>query len=112
LPAGLAALPPELAARLPEDEVTLGSLNGVADTFQRLGQASKLEVLLDPAAQGELSGKLDAMSLQKAWRFLLSIGGFSARLDGDKVFLSKAEPQLRQESRGRRINPSIHCPAR
>jgi hypothetical protein len=86
-PAGLTALPSDLAARLPKAGVTLGKFNGIAETFKRLGEASGVEVLLDSTARGELSGDLGAMPLEKAWRLLLSTAGLTAHLEGDRVVL-------------------------
>jgi len=111
-PAGLASLPSDLAARLPKTEVTLGKFNGIEETFKRLGEASGIEVLFeDSAAQGKLSGDVGTMPLEKAWRALLSTAGLTARLDGDKVVLSKADP-AQQAPRGRAVSSTINCTAR
>ena len=109
-PAGLTALPSDLTARLPKAEVTLGRFNGIEETFKRLGEASGVEVVLDSTAQGELSGDLGSVPLEKAWRVLLSTAGLTARLDGDKVVLSKADS--RQQEPRRRAIASPTCTAR
>src|SRR5688500_15356573 len=53
VPVGAGQLPPELASRLPDSEVSLGRVESYEVAFQRLGAASGVEVLLHPSIKGE-----------------------------------------------------------
>lgn len=84
-------LPPELASRLPDSEVTLGGVESYALAFRRLGEASGVEVILHPDIRGKrIDGQLGSMPVEKAWKVLLRSGGLLAHFDGERVRV--AEP--------------------
>jgi hypothetical protein len=112
LPAGAGQLPPELASRLPDSEVTLGKLESYEAAFEQLGEAWGIEVVLHPAVKGEkVDGELKSMPVKKAWEALLRVGGFLTHFDGERLYIAKA-PSGRPQSLGRYRPLTFDCPAR
>jgi len=110
-PAGAGALPPELISRLPDTEVNLGKLESFETVFERLGEASGLEVVLHPDLRKEkISGELGPMPVKKAWRTLLGAGVLLVHFDGERVYIAQA-PSGRPRSLGK-SSPTFDCPAR
>lgn len=112
LPAGVGQLPPELASRLPDSEVTLGGFESYEAAFERLGAASGVEVVLHPGVKEEkVHGELGPMRVAKAWRVLLGLGGFLTHFDGERVLVAQA-PGSQPRPLGRSWAPTFDCPAR
>jgi hypothetical protein len=112
VPVGAGKLPPELASRLPDSEVTLGKVESYEAAFQRLGKASGVEVLLRPSVKGEkIGGQFGPMPVEKAWKVLLGSGGFLTHFDGERVLIAKA-PSGRPRPLGRSWAPTFDCRAR
>lgn len=112
LPTDAGKLPPGLASRLPDSEVTLGNVESFGAAFQRLGEASGVEVVLHPGVVGEkIDGNLGTMPVKEAWRVLLSAGGFLSHFDGERMLIAKA-PSGQPRSLGRYWAPTFDCPAR
>jgi hypothetical protein len=110
-PAGADPLPPELLSRLPDSEVTLGKLESFEAVFERLGEASGVEVVLHPDLKNEkISGELGPMPVKKAWRALLGGGALLTHFDGERVYVAKA-PSSRPRSLGKSWS-TFDCPAR
>jgi hypothetical protein len=111
-PAGAGQLPPELASRLPDSEVTLGKVESYESAFQLLGKASGVEVLLHPSVKGEpIDGQLGTMPVEKAWKVLLGSGGFLTHFDGERVLVAQA-PSGRPRQLGRYWSPTFDCRVR
>jgi hypothetical protein len=111
VPVGAEQLPPELVSRLPDSEVTLGKVESYGAAFQQLGEASGVEVVLHPDVKREkVTGQLGPMSVKKAWRALLGLGGFLTHFDGERVLVAKA-PSGRPRSLGRSWS-TFDCPVR
>ena len=110
-PAGAGQLPPELEARLPDSEVNLGKLESFEEVFQKLGEASGIEVVLHPDVKGEkIGGELGPMPVEKAWRALLRPGRFLTHFDGERLLIAKAPG--RPQSLGRYRVPTFNCQVR
>lgn len=91
VPAGAGQLPSDLASRLPDSEVTLGSFESYEAAFERLGEASGIEVVLHPDLKEEkVHGQLGPLPLEQAWRALLNAGGLLTHFDGERVLVAKA----------------------
>lgn len=111
-PAGSGELPPELAARLPKSEVTLGKVGSFGSAFRRLGEASGIDVLVHPdLAKEEIAGELKPMPVEKAWRVLLGAPGLMARFDGERVLIARPSSG-RSGPLGRPRVPMFKCPVR
>jgi hypothetical protein len=111
VPAGAGKLPPDLASRLPDSEVTLGNVESYESAFQRLGKASGVEVLLHPGVKGQkIDGQLGSMPVEEAWKVLLGSGGFLTHFDGERVLVAKAPSGPRQL--GRSWAPTFNCRVR
>lgn len=112
VPAGAGELPPELASRLPGSKVTLGSFESYEAVFERLGEASGVEVVLHPAVKEQkVSGRLGPLPVEQAWRALLNTGGLLTHFDGERVFVAQA-PSGQPRPLGRSWAPTFNCQVR
>ncbi|HEX5975207.1 MAG TPA: hypothetical protein VFY57_08620 [Rubrobacteraceae bacterium] len=111
VPAGAGHLPPELASRLPDSEVTLGTVDSYESAFQQLGKASGFEVLLHPSvAEQKIGMQLGPIPVEEAWKVLLSTGGFLTHFDGERLRIAKGSSNPRRL--GRYWAPTFDCRAR
>ncbi|HWN40888.1 MAG TPA: hypothetical protein VNW71_01640 [Thermoanaerobaculia bacterium] len=111
-PAGAGQLPPGLASRLPDSEVTLGKVDSYESAFQRLGKASGVEVVLHPGVKGEkVDGQLGSMPVERAWKVLLGLGGFFTHFDGERLLVAKA-PSNGPRQLGRSWPSTFDCRVR
>jgi hypothetical protein len=111
-PASAGQLPPELASRLPDTDVTLGKVESYEEAFRRLGEVSGVKVLLHPDVKEEkVAAQLGPMPVEKAWRVLLGLGGFLTHFDGERVLVAEA-PSPRPRQLGRNWAPTFDCRAR
>lgn len=112
VPAGAGQLPRDLASRLPDSEVTLGSFESYEAAFERLGEASGIEVVLHPDLKEEkVHGQLGPLPLEQAWRVLLNAGGLLTHFDGERVLVAKA-PSGQPRRLGRSWAPTFNCQVR
>ena len=102
-------LPPALESRLPDSEINLGTFESFEAAFERLAEASGVEVVLHPDVKGEKGGgHLAPMPVKEAWRVLLGVGGFLAHFDGERALVAKS-PFGRPRGRS---SSMYNCPAR
>ena len=103
-------LPSGLAKRLPDADVNLGRFESSEAVFERLAEASGVEVVLHPDVKEEkFEGYFAPLPVDEAWRVVLGVGGFLAHFDGERVLVAKSPFGRPRPGRSSSV---FNCPAR